>query len=150
MWYGVRYPTLEDLEAYAWDLGSIVVFSNRQKGIYFPPDTEAGAPAVLGIPDHSSMLAKAWSLAHELGHLVLHLGYASPWTRAKQETQAERWAAGGLIPEARIQKHGNACTDSMIAALSAHYEDLPLIDCDARRLAGKIAKIRLATIKGVT
>ena len=79
--------------------------------------------------DHWSPFAKIWSLSHELGHLVLHFGYTSPWTRAKQETQANRWAACALIPKARILKHGNASRDAFIGALSDHDEDLPLVDC---------------------
>jgi len=116
------------------------------KGAYFPAFEDYGIPAVLVVPDHSSALARAWSLAHELGHLVLHLGYTSPWSRAKQETQAERWAACALIPEGRVQKHGNASLDAFIGALSAHFEDLPLENCPARRLAAKIARIRLKAI----
>ncbi len=61
----------------------------------------------------------------------------------KEENQAERWAACALIPESRIRAYGNASEDAMMAALSSHYEDLPLEDCPARRLAAKIARTRL-------
>jgi Zn-dependent peptidase ImmA (M78 family) len=147
-WYGLHYPTIEDLEAYAWELGAKVVYGNGNisKGAYFPAFEDYGIPAVLVVPNHSSHLAQIWSLAHELGHLVLHMGYTSPWTRAKQETQAERWAACALIPEARIRKYENASLDAFIAALSAHFEDLPLHDCPQRKLAGKIARIRLKSV----
>ena len=148
-WYGVRYPTLENLEAFGWDLGASVVYGRISNGIYFPSNDDYGIPAILAIPDHSSPLAKIWSLSHELGHLVLHLGYTSPWTRAKQETHADRWAACALIPRARILEHGNASLDSSIGALSAHYEDLPLENRQVRRLAGKIAHMRLRALKEV-
>lgn len=145
-WYGLHYPTLEDLETYAWNLGASVVYGRISKGSYLAPIEEYGVPAVVIVPDRSSPLARTWSLAHELGHLVLHLGYISPWMRAKQETQADRWAACALIPEARIQQYANASLDAFIGALSAHYENLPLMDCQQRRLAAKIARIRLQTI----
>jgi hypothetical protein len=147
-WYGLHYPTIEDLEAFAWELGARVIYGegNIGKGAYFPAFEDYGIPAVLAVPNHSNHLAKVWSLAHELGHLVRHFGYTSPWTRAKQETQAERWAACALIPEARIREYRNASLDAFIGALSAHFEDLPLYDCPQRKLAGKIARIRLQTI----
>ena len=57
------------------------------------------------------------------------------------------WAACALIPEARIRAHRNACLDAFVGALSAHFEDLPLTNCASRRLAGRIAKIRLKNME---
>lgn len=144
-WYGRSYPTLEKLEAYAWELGAVVMRGPVDAFCSLPD--EEGQVAVIGLPDTAGPLESIWLLAHELGHLVLHLGYISPWTRDRQERQAGKWAACALIPETRIMAHQNASLDAFIGALSAHFEDLPLISCNSRRLAGKIARIRLKTLE---
>lgn len=144
-WFGLRYPSQEDLEAYACDLGASVVSGPVPKGAYFPArvlNDGMCAPPVIVVPD-SSPLARAWSLAHELGHLVLHSGPKGELYWRRDEAKANRWASCALIPEARIALHSNASTDAFIGALSAHFEELPLIDCASRRLAGKIARHRI-------
>lgn len=146
-WYGERYPTLEDLEAFAWDLGASVVFGPVPHGIYFPGWPDQGEPPVIGIPRDAGPLERVWTLAHELGHLTQHAGPKGDLLWGKNEAQANRWAACVLIPEARIQAHSNASLDAFVAALSAHYGGLPPNNCPARRLAGKIARIRLSTLK---
>jgi hypothetical protein len=131
------------MEAYAWNLGATVEFGAIPKGIFFPPRPAFGIPGVIGVPEGNDPLPEIWALAHELGHLVQHTGPKGELFWSKNEVQANRWAACALIPKARILLHCNACEDSMIAALSAHYQDLPLFNCPTRQLAGKIAKIRL-------
>ena len=144
-WFGQSYPSVEDLEIYAWDMDPVV-----QRGpisgalIAYPVDPEDSV--VIGLPSGLGILDESWVLAHELGHLALHRGYVSPWTMSRQETQAERWAACALIPESRIAAHANASLDAMIAALSAHYEDIPLRPCPSRRLAAKIGRARLKAL----
>lgn len=145
-WFGRTYPTQDDLLDFAWDLGAAVTFGRVSKGAYFPANPDYGEDAVLVVPDHDEALPKTWSLAHEVGHLVLHLGYTSPWTRAKQETQAERWGACALIPQERIRAYKNASVDAFIAALSRHYQDVPAENSPIRRLAARIAKIRLQAL----
>lgn len=142
-WYGNHYPTWDDLESYAWDMGVAVVLGPVSKGAFFASNPRFGTPAVIIIPQGYGLLARTWSLAHELGHLVLHAGPKGDLSHGRDEAQANRWGACALIPLARIHHHQNASEDAMIAALSAHHEDLPLYDCPARRLAGRIAKIRL-------
>ena len=146
VWYGLAYPTVEKLEAYAWELGAVVLRGPTDVAFCALPTHEGEVP-VIGIPEGAGPLETAWLLAHELGHLALHLGYTTPWTRDKKEKQAGKWAACALIPEARIQAHRNACLDAFVGALSAHFEDLPLISCHPRRLAGKIARIRLKILE---
>ncbi len=146
IWYGLRYPTLEDLEAYAAEMGAVVLhggigdraFCHLAQG---PDDT-----SVIGLSDGFSPLEAMWNFAHELAHLALHLGYVSPWTRDRQEAQAKRWAACALIPEARIRAYRNACQDALIAALSANFEDVPMMDCSLRVLAAEIAGWRLKSM----
>ena len=99
------------------------------------------------LPQSAHGLRAYWSLAHELGHLVRHVGPRGELLNSKDEVQADQWAACALIPLARIQAYQNASPDAMIAALSAHYEDIPLIDCESRRLAGRIARIRLRALE---
>jgi len=113
----------------------------------FTPSLYPGMYPVLGIPAIEGPLEHIWSLAHEIGHLVKHTGAAGELRYSKNEAQADNWAACALIPEARIIMHANACEDSMIAAISAHYQDLPLIDCPERRLAAYIARIRLKRLE---
>jgi hypothetical protein len=146
-WYGHRYPTWDDFEALAWDLGATVVKGPVSKGAFFAAGLRPGAPAVVVIPQDYGPLEQIWSLAHELGHLVQHTGPKGKMFHRKSESQANRWAAKALVPEARIMIHQNACTDAIIAALSVHYEDIPFINCPTRRLAAKIAKIRLKILE---
>jgi hypothetical protein len=141
-WYGHRYPTYEDLESFVWTLGAIVMPSPLDIST-FTPSLYKGMVPVLGIPSIFGELEKTWSLAHEIGHLTQHSGPKGELFYSKGEFQANRWAACALIPKSRIFVHGNACQDAFIAALSAHFEDLPLADCPQRRLAAKIANIRL-------
>ena len=146
-WFSRQYPSIRDMEAFAWDLRALV-----QRG----PCGSAGLVLVeepgfnvICLPDGLSPLEEAWYLAHELGHLVQHSGYTSEWAHDKQEAQASRWAALALIPEAAVRRHKNASLDAFIAALSAHYEHLPLEDCPQRRLAAHIARIRLKAVEEV-
>ncbi len=140
-WYGKTYPTWEDLEKYAWVLGASVVVGRIHAGVFFPGN-DYELP-LIAIPQDTPPLARIWALAHELGHLVQHAGPKGELMWSKDEAQANRWAACALIPEARIQEHQNASVDAFVGALSAHYEELPPVNCAQRRLAGRIAKIRL-------
>jgi Zn-dependent peptidase ImmA (M78 family) len=99
------------------------------------------------IPLYSGSLERAWLLAHEIAHLTLHSGPKGALFRAKNEAQANKWAACALIPEARILLYMNACMDSMIAALSSNYEDIPLMNCPSRVLASEIARYRMQALE---
>lgn len=148
-WYGIKYPTIEDLEIHASDNGAIVARGDIRGALYVPPGTLApDAPPMILLPRRGP-LETAWLLAHELGHLLRHSGAALSSRAGKLEVQADHWAARALIPESAIQRHGNASVDAFIAALSAHYEDIPLYDCPQRRLAAKIATIRLRAVEEV-
>ena len=146
-WYGHNYPTWEDLEAFAWDLGAAVVLGPVSKGAFFVADLEPDSSGVIAIPQSYGPLARIWALAHELGHLVQHAGAKGELLRSKNEAQANRWAACALIPEIRILAYANASLDAFIASLSANYEDIPFIDCPARALAGEIARIRIRALE---
>jgi hypothetical protein len=106
-------------------------------------------PAVILLPLRAGLLERCWLLAHELGHLHLHAGPRGALLEGRDEAAADRWAARALIPQARVLAYANASLDAFIGALSAHYEDLPLEDCPARRLAGRIASIRLRAVREV-
>lgn len=134
------------MEAFAWDLGAVVIWGPVHTAFFCPGDGEA--PAVIGLPDLEGPLAQAWELAHELGHLVQHAGPKGELSWSRDERQADRWAALALIPEAAVRRHANASQDAFVAALSRHYEDLPPEDCPARRLAGRIAQLRLRALEG--
>ena len=145
-WYARHYPSRKDLEDHADRLGALVLYI---------PELPAGAivfmkpPArhVICIPAGLGPLDEIWQLAHEVAHLVLHGGYISEWQHDRQEHQADIWAARALIPTAAMHRHRNASEDAFIAALSSHYEDIPLVDCPQRRLAAEIATIRLSTME---
>lgn len=114
---------------------------------FYPGDINRG-PGIW-IPEAAGLLQQFWWLAHELGHLLHHVGPRAQLLHSKGEHQASQWAARALIPQARIRAYANASLDAFIGALSAHYEDLPLWDCPARRLAADIAIIRLRAVEEV-
>lgn len=133
--------------AFAESLGCVVGHAEiGDHGIFVAG--EGHEPSVILIQREHG-LAAFWALAHELGHLVQHSGPRGELLHSKDEAQADRWAARALIPRARVKHHGNASMDAFIGALSAHYEELPLEDCPARRLAARIAQIRLRVVEEV-
>jgi hypothetical protein len=145
-WYGRRYPSLDDLVAAAEGLGAKVGWAAiGQEALFVAGD--AHEPPVILLPTGTSPLRTAWLLAHELGHLHQHEGPKTAWTHGRDEARADRWAACALIPEAAVRRHRNACEDAFIAALSRHYEELPMHGCPSRGLAGRIAGIRLRCIR---
>ena len=147
-WFGRHYPRLDDLAADAEAMGCVVGCADLDgMALYTAP--EGDEPAVILLPRQAGLLERCWLLAHELGHLHLHAGPRGPLLEGRDEAAADRWAARALIPQARVARHGNASLDAFIAALSAHYEDLPLFDCPARRLAAHIATIRLRAVQEV-
>lgn len=143
IWFGLHYPEWADLMDHADKLGVPVVENQAPRPAYLAKDS--GGPLIV-IPEGLPSLARHWALAHELGHARQHAG-PIPRAKGRQECQANRWAACALIPEARIMLHQNACLDSMIAALSAHYEDIPPIDCPSRTLAARIGRYRLQALQ---
>lgn len=144
-WLGHRYPTLDDLERVAEDLGCLIARAPLgDEAIYFAG--EGAEPPVILISDSAHSLVLAWTLAHELGHLVHHSGPKGELLWAKGEHQADMWAACALIPKDRIRQHRNASEDAFVAALSAHFGDIPTTNCPERRLAGRIARIRLRAL----
>jgi len=145
-WFSRKYPTITDLEDLAWDRGAVVMRGPISHAcIVYSPDPED--PTVICLPEGLGVLAECWQLAHEVGHLVLHAGYSSPWAYGRQEAAAMRWAAQALIPESAVRRHKNASLDAFIGALSAHFEDIPPQDCPERRLAAEIAHIRLKAVQ---
>lgn len=63
-----------------------------------------GSPWFIAIPEQFGPLARAWALAHELGHLILHDGPAFHELWRQQEDEADAWAAIALCPIARSKK----------------------------------------------
>ena len=147
-WFEKKYPSLEDLERSLECCGCRVTHAEIGDEALFVAG-DGHEPHVVILPAAAEGLRRAWLLAHELAHLLMHRGYASGWTRSQQEARANAWAARALIPEAAVRRHRNASMDAFIAALSAHYEDLPSEDCPQRRLAAEIAHIRLKAVEEV-
>lgn len=147
-WLGRTYPNLDDLERSLEALGGVLTQADIGDEALFVVG-ENDIPPVVILPVGVGVLRKTWLLAHELGHLVQHAGPRGDLLRGKDENQASRWAARALIPERAIRRHQNASMDAFIAALSAHYQDLPLEDCPERRLAAEIALVRLGAMKEV-
>ena len=143
-WYGARYPKWSDLEELAEDWGCLVIMSEGRVPCFSPGDENLASS--IFVPQGFGLLAQFWALAHELGHLALHVGPRGALLYSMDEARADVWAASALIPKARIQSYANASPDAFIGALSAHYEDLPLEDCPARSLAAQIAALRLHTL----
>jgi Zn-dependent peptidase ImmA (M78 family) len=147
-WYGQKYTSFSDLEAFAATMGAVVGVVEVPGALYVPAGAvEDESPPLIMIPESAGPLERLWLLAHEVGHLAMHFGSASPARASKVEAQADRWAARALIPEAAVQRYKNASVDAFIGALSKHYEDLPLMNCRSREVAGIIARIRLSMVE---
>ena len=144
-WLGRRYPSFEDLVLLAEARGALVGFADLGEEALFIA-SEGLEPAAILLPIGLGNLRACWLLAHEIGHLVQHEGPKGKWLYSKSERQANRWAACALIPEARVRLHANASLDAFIAALARHYEEIPPVDCDLRRLAARIARERLSCL----
>lgn len=144
-WFGLRYPTLADLEDLAEQLGAVVIWTRSSQAAYRA--AYADVSSAIYIPRHAGLLQQHWLLAHELGHLVHHSGPKGGLSHGREEWTAKRWAACALIPMARIQAYANASQDALIGALSAHYEDIPFNDCPSRELAAEIARIRIKDLE---
>jgi Zn-dependent peptidase ImmA (M78 family) len=147
-WFSRRYPTFSDFEDLAQTYGALIGIGDCPGALFVPPGVMGkNSPPLLLIPERSGLLERMWFLAHELAHLQKHSGAPCATRATKVEAQADRWAAEALIPEAAVRRYRNASEDAFIAALSAHYEDLPAYNCPARRLAGTIARIRLSLVE---
>ena len=90
---GLRPPhKLKDLETLAWDLGAVVVYGDVPAAFFVPdralfPDVGP----IIGLPKGRSLEKTTFSLAHELGHLVLgHRVRLKPWFI--REVEANHWA----------------------------------------------------------
>lgn len=147
-WFGRKYPTFEDLERSLEALGGLLTCAEIGQDALFVTG-EGRMPPVVILPKGVGALRAAWLLAHEIGHLVQHAGPRGELLYGKDEAQADRWAAKALIPEAAVRKHHNASVDAFIAALSVHFQDIPLNDCPERRLAAEIATIRIKSVEEV-
>ena len=134
LWFGKKYPQIEEMVASAYRLGALVTWAKiGQEAVFFAPDPVMNEPPVIVLP---------------LGVCPLRMPkLMSQRTRDRQESQATRWAARALIPEAAVQRYRNASMDAFIGALSKHYEDIPLHNCPQRELAGFIAKVRLNILR---
>lgn len=78
---------LPELEAYAWDMGAVVVYGDIPTAFCC---LHSEGP-IIGMPSGPVKVDKAWLLGHELGHLVLgHRPGDQPCL--VQEIQANHWA----------------------------------------------------------
>ena len=67
--------------------------------------------------------------------------------RTSQETDANRWAAGALIPEARVQHYRTRTVAGFLRAIGKHYQPVPP-EGGIRPLACAIAYRRLEIMEG--
>lgn len=84
----------------------------------------------------------------EIADLAINT-HTQPMARPRKPREDDPWKQRALIPEAAVRRHRNASLDAFMGALSRHYEDLPMHDCPQRRLAAKIASIRLRAVEEV-
>lgn len=142
-WYGRRYPTLQGLIQAAEARGALITWADSGgEAVYIAG--AGGEPPVIVLPTGQELLREAWELAHELGHLFQHAGPRGTLLYDKDERAADRWAACALIPETRVVAYKNASLDAFIGALSRHYGPIEERNSETRRLAARIATIRLA------
>ena len=144
-WYGQKYPSIEDFELLAEQLGAIVIWTRSSQAAFSHGD--GNHPPEIFIPRSAGSIEQAWFIAHELGHLLHHMGPKGEESWSREELTACEWAACALIPISRIRIYRNASEDSMIAALSANYEHIPSNECKERDLAGYIAGVRLRALR---
>lgn len=107
---------------------------------------DSKGPWIIIVPTYRGILARAWGVAHECGHLVLKHG-PMPHRDPRQEAEADAWAAMALIPEAMVARYNNASVAAFLAALHRNYEPIPRETCKLRNLAVRIASRRMELIE---
>lgn len=142
-WYGVEFPTLNELEALANNTGVPVAYV-RTKQPFLQWDNIG--PLCIIVPNYNGPLARSWAVAHELAHLLLGHGPLGAHLGSPQEVEADEWAACALIPNTRLHEYGSPCVGSLINALSRNFQEAPP-NGGIRKLAARIAYARLRTIE---
>lgn len=141
-WYGRYHPKLKDLVVFGESLGAGIHLDHLPAAVFVPDD-----PPIIMVPCQHGHLSTVWTLAHELGHLCHHSGRDGQLHWHAGEHKANQWAAGALLPSQRMPLIGFLRLDDLIDDLSNHFEYLHPQNHDARKLARKIARIRLRSIK---
>lgn len=131
-WFGLTYPALNELLAFATSLDCVVGETRLSVPVVI---CEPGQEAIL-IPKNGSSLANFWALAFGLGCIVTH-----------DQGAAKEWASRALIPASRIPR-GHASEMEMIGSISRHYETISQKDSEVFKLASKIAEARLWALEG--
>lgn len=117
-WYGERCPSIEELEALALGMDVPVIY-DYDFDIARLVIHDDGGPWFIGIPAQFGALARAWALAHELGHLVQpHGPTINKEIYYQQEHEANWWAARALIPFM-----DDMCFKDCIFILRENYQD---------------------------
>ena len=124
-----------DLESAIARLGGVVEYI--EPGLEQPEASitrEGDGGFVIRLARDKASVRQRFSLAHELGHLFLHMGFANPatWQRAgkfeesynregygEQELEAHEFAAAFLMPEEEYR--ARVGTNESISAIAAHF-----------------------------
>lgn len=86
-------PNSEELEQLALHAGiTLINHDEGPKGWYYPTHN------LISLRKNLTWIERRCTLAHELAHAILaHFVPAPPWLEARQEREADEWAANQLI-----------------------------------------------------
>lgn len=143
-WFGFKYPSLLELENLAEALGAPVSYERYKKPFL---QWDLAGPLCIVIPTYDGQLARAWGIAHEVGHLVLNHGpLHTNHSASPMEMEADVWASCALLPEERIRHYQNASVGTLMRALHKNFQPIPESG-GVRKLAARIAYARLRALE---
>jgi len=97
--------------------GAVVLLRDFGAGKLDGMSSWAGGPAVFYINSRIPTDRMRWTLAHELGHLVMH----PQATSGDQEDEADQFALEFLAPEAELKHDLRSLTFARLPALKMHW-----------------------------
>ena len=111
--FSIETPEAIDLDTIAWHLGKLRVESGGLSGAEGRLVATAENGGVIRVADSKNLGRRRFTVAHEIGHFVLHQKSTidrttlrkdfTVWTKASEEAEANHFAAELLMPQPMFQ-----------------------------------------------
>lgn len=111
--FHIETPDAIDLETIAWHLGKLRVKSGGLSGAEGRLVATANSGGVIRVADSTNLGRRRFTIAHEIGHFVLHQHATidfttlrkdfTVWTKPSEEAEANHFAAELLMPQPMFQ-----------------------------------------------